>query len=62
MSRPAQKVIGIGRFDSGVSDLGSNKKHLEGFGLPTANLIAGKKQNDSGDKRQNARKDKGRGR
>jgi hypothetical protein len=29
-SRP--KVIGVGRFDSGISDLGSNKKHLSRFG------------------------------
>jgi hypothetical protein len=29
---PRKKVIGLGQFDSGVSDLGSNKKHLEGFG------------------------------
>ena len=26
------RVIGIGRFDSGVPDLGSNKAHLKGFG------------------------------
>jgi len=26
------KIIGLGQFESGVSDLGSNKKHLEGFG------------------------------
>ena len=26
------KVVGLGRFASGVSDLGSNKKHLKGFG------------------------------
>jgi hypothetical protein len=25
-------VIGLGKFSSGVSDLGSNKKHLSGFG------------------------------
>jgi hypothetical protein len=28
----AKRVIGIGRFASGVPDLGSNKKHLQGFG------------------------------
>jgi hypothetical protein len=28
----ATKMIGIGMFDSGIPDLGSNKKHLEGFG------------------------------
>jgi hypothetical protein len=26
------KVIGTGRFASGLPDLGSNKKHLKGFG------------------------------
>jgi hypothetical protein len=26
------KVVGVGRFASGVSDLGSNKRHLKGFG------------------------------
>jgi hypothetical protein len=31
--RPSRKrVIGIGRFASRVPDLGSNKKHLQGFG------------------------------
>ena len=29
-SRP--KVIGLGQFDSGVDDLGSNKNRLRGFG------------------------------
>jgi len=28
----ARKMIGIGMFDSGIPDLGSNKKYLEGFG------------------------------
>ena len=27
-----KKVIGVGRFASGKSDLGSNKEHLKGFG------------------------------
>ena len=31
-SRRKQKFLGIGQFDSGISDLGSNKKHLEGYG------------------------------
>jgi len=26
------KIIGLGRFSSGIRDLGSNKKHLKGFG------------------------------
>jgi len=29
---PARRVIGVGKFDSGIPDLGSNKKHLQGFG------------------------------
>jgi hypothetical protein len=29
---PRRKVVGIGRFASDVSDLGSNKQHLKGFG------------------------------
>jgi hypothetical protein len=28
----ARQVVGIGKFDSGQSDLGSNKRHLRGFG------------------------------
>jgi predicted transcriptional regulator len=27
-----RKIIGLGKFDSGVSDLASNKKYLEDFG------------------------------
>jgi hypothetical protein len=27
-----RRIIGLGQFHSGVSDLGSNKKHLENFG------------------------------
>jgi antitoxin component of RelBE/YafQ-DinJ toxin-antitoxin module len=26
------RIIGLGEFDSGISDLASNKKHLEGYG------------------------------
>jgi hypothetical protein len=26
------RVVGIGRFESGVPDLASNKRHLKGFG------------------------------
>ena len=29
---PKKKIIGVGKFDSGIKDLGSNKRHLEGFG------------------------------
>jgi hypothetical protein len=32
LRRKKRGVIGLGRFSSGVSDLGSNKKHLRGFG------------------------------
>ena len=31
-SRKRIKITGMGQFDSGISDLGSNKKHLEGLG------------------------------
>lgn len=27
-----KKIIGLGEFSSGIPDLGSNKRHLEGFG------------------------------
>ena len=27
-----KRVIGLGKFSSGVTDLGSNKAHLKGFG------------------------------
>ena len=29
---PAKRVIGVGRFASGIPDLGSTEKHLQGFG------------------------------
>lgn len=32
LRRKKRGVIGLGRFSSGVPDLGSNKKHLRGFG------------------------------
>ena len=28
----SRKIIGLGQFASGISDLGSNKKHMKGFG------------------------------
>jgi hypothetical protein len=28
----SRKIFGLGKFSSGVPDLGSNKKHLRGFG------------------------------
>ena len=30
--RKRRKIIGQGTINSGIPDLGSNKKHLEGFG------------------------------
>jgi hypothetical protein len=30
--RSGKRVIGVGRFASGLPDLASNKKHLRGFG------------------------------
>ncbi len=30
--RGGRKVYGLGRFQSGIPDLGSSKEHLEGFG------------------------------
>ena len=27
------EIIGFGKYDSGITDLGSNKKHLAGLGL-----------------------------
>jgi hypothetical protein len=32
LRRKKQGIIGLGKFQSGVIDLGSNKKHLRGFG------------------------------
>ena len=29
---PRRKLIGIGEFDSGIADLATNPKHMEGFG------------------------------
>lgn len=28
-----KKFLGVGEFDSGIGDLATNKKHMEGFGL-----------------------------
>ena len=28
----SRKIVGLGKFSSGISDLGSNKEHLKGFG------------------------------
>jgi hypothetical protein len=28
----SRKIVGLGKFASGISDLGSDKKHLDGFG------------------------------
>jgi hypothetical protein len=34
LSRPASglRILGMGRFASGICDLGSNRAHLKGFG------------------------------
>lgn len=29
---PRKRVLGVGKFDSGLTDLGSNKRRMEGFG------------------------------
>jgi hypothetical protein len=29
---PQKRVIGVGKFESGLPDLGSNKRHMQGFG------------------------------
>jgi hypothetical protein len=29
---PRRRVIGVGTFHSGLLDLGSNKRHMQGFG------------------------------
>lgn len=31
-AKPRRKIIGVGEFDSGICDLASNPKHLEGYG------------------------------
>jgi hypothetical protein len=30
--RKKLQIIGLGKFSSGLTDLGSNKKHMKGFG------------------------------
>jgi len=32
VASPKKKIIGLGEFDAGPSDLATNKKHMEGFG------------------------------
>jgi hypothetical protein len=27
-----QRIVGLGKFSTGIRDLGSNKRHLKGFG------------------------------
>ena len=29
---PRRRIVGVGKFTSGIADLGSNKRHLKGFG------------------------------
>jgi hypothetical protein len=31
-SAPRRRVVGVGKFDSGLPDLGSNKRHMKGLG------------------------------
>jgi hypothetical protein len=31
-SSPKKKIIGLGEFDAGPTDLATNKKHMKGFG------------------------------
>jgi hypothetical protein len=31
-AKPRPRLIGVGCFDSGIGDLATNKKHMEGFG------------------------------
>jgi predicted transcriptional regulator len=33
VTKPRRKMIGIGKFDSGIGDLATNKKHMEDFGV-----------------------------
>jgi hypothetical protein len=32
VAKPRPRLIGIGCFDSGIGDLATNRKHMEGFG------------------------------
>lgn len=32
LASPGRMPVGIGKFESGIPDLGSNRKHLDGFG------------------------------
>jgi len=32
LRRKKRGILGLGKFQSGIADLGSNKKHLRGFG------------------------------
>jgi len=32
VKKQKRQIAGLGEFDSGIPDLGSNKDHLEGFG------------------------------
>src|SRR5579872_1505453 len=43
-----RKVVGTGRFASGLTDLGSNEKRLEGFGRETSSSGHGRDRSASG--------------
>jgi hypothetical protein len=32
LRKKKRTIVGLGKFDSGIPDLGSNKKHLDGYG------------------------------
>jgi hypothetical protein len=32
-AKPRPRLIGIGKYDSGIGDLATNKKHMEDFGV-----------------------------
>jgi len=45
-SRPL-KIIGAGQFDSGIGDLATNKKYMEGFGLSRLDRLKLRKLKES---------------
>lgn len=36
IAKAKPRLIGVGMFDSGIPDLASNKKYMEGFGLSSS--------------------------
>jgi len=41
-SAPRRKLIGIGKYDSGLPDLATNKKYMEGFGRKSMGRVGRK--------------------